>query len=84
MTVQMLTAIFKLSTNEADPVQIDAHSELLVFSLWLFTARVPLCKRLMVERQSEHYICAYLAGMKYGVETAQFDSAVAVEEAVKV
>ena len=80
----MLPTGLKLFADEADPIQIDSHSEFFVFLLYFPVARAFLCQCLMVHRQSKHDICTDLTGVELAVETAKLDRMVAVEEAMQI
>lgn len=80
----MLPAVFEFAANESDAVEVGAHSELLVFDLWLAAAGAALRKRLVVECQGENNVAPYLSSVQYAVEAPKLHRVVPGEKAMQV
>ncbi len=80
----MLTAVFKLVTDKADPIKVHSHGEFIVFRLHFPAGGTLLCQCLMIESQSQHYIGPDFSGMQIRIEATKLNSAVAGKKAVKI
>jgi hypothetical protein len=84
MLVQMLAAVFELIADEADPIQVNPHGELLVFGLYFSIAGALLRQRLMIERQGQDDIGPDFPGVQFRIEAAKFNGVIAAKKAVKI
>ena len=80
----MLATGFEFFTDEADPIEIDSHSEFFVFLLYFTVARAFLCKSLMVHGQGKYDVCTDFTGMKSAVKSAKLNRVVSMKETMKI
>jgi hypothetical protein len=85
----VFAAVFEFFTNEADAVKVGSHGEFFVFGLRLPSRCAPLGEGLVVERECEDDVAAYLPRVERtvavsGVEAAKFDGVVACEKRMQV
>ena len=80
----MLATGFEFFTNEANPIEIDSHSEFFVLLLYFTVAGTFLCKSLMIHSQGKYDICTDFTGMECAVKTAKFNCVVPMKETMKI
>ena len=80
----MLATGFEFIADEADPIEIDPHSEFFILLLYLSITGTFLCQCLMVQGQGKHDVGPDLSSVEFAVKTAKLDRVVAMEETVQV